>query len=166
MFLTSTLSSLQSEITSSKSQNKITKFPHCLTLLLTTISILLKLTINLVIYVTRSWGGSIIGLIIPLSTPSSCDLQGESLTLSTETFWISIAFSLASKLVWTSNRGWLPNASSRPIPTSFTVFHESISISSPTSWDSFTYVTEVDLVGNAMVVVWKSGITRCGINFW
>jgi len=59
---------------SSKSQNKVTNFPNFLTLLFITIPVLLKLTLNSVIYFTRSWGGLIIGLIVPLGMPFGCDL--------------------------------------------------------------------------------------------
>lgn len=59
-----------------ESQNKVTKFPNYLTLLLTTIPVLLKLTLNLVIYSIGSCRGSITGLIAPLGVPSGCDLGG------------------------------------------------------------------------------------------
>lgn len=74
MFFTSTLSSLLSGITSLELQNKVRKIPICLTLLYTTILVVLKLILNLIIYPTGSQKSSIIDLITPLGAPFSCDL--------------------------------------------------------------------------------------------
>jgi hypothetical protein len=98
MFITSTLSSLPSGITFLKLQNKVTKIPICLTLLFTTLSVLLKVIVNSIIYPTRSQGSLIIGSTILLSAPSGCDFGGESLTFSTKTFGTSMAFTSVSKL--------------------------------------------------------------------
>jgi hypothetical protein len=49
-----------------ESQNKVTKFPNYLTLLLT---LLLKLILNLVIYFIGSWAGSITNPIASLGMP-------------------------------------------------------------------------------------------------
>lgn len=146
--------------------HKITKSYNILTLSFTTILFLLKLTLNLVTYSTRSHGSSIIGLTIPLGATSSCDLEGESLTFSIKTSRTFAFFSLALESIWLSDRGQLPNVSSTHVPTSFIVLHESISISSPTSQASFICATKVGLVGNATIVSWKFGITKCGIDFW
>ncbi len=109
MFFTSTLSSFLTKITSSESQNKVTKFPNCLTLLFTTILVLLKLTLNLVIYSTRSQGGSITNSTTSWGAPSSCNLKGESLTSSIETSRTSATFSFTLELGWSSDWGRLPN---------------------------------------------------------
>lgn len=53
-----------------------------------------KLTLDLVIYSIRSWGGLITNLTTLLGTPFGCDLGGESLTLSTKTSWNSITLPL------------------------------------------------------------------------
>jgi hypothetical protein len=108
-----------------------------------------KLTLNLVIYSTRSWGNSTIGSTVSLGAPSGCDLGGESLVLSTETSQSSTTFSFASKFVYLFGKGWLPNVSSTSIPTSFIAPRKLISIFSSTSWASFACVAEVDMVGIA-----------------
>jgi len=98
MFLTSTLSSLLSGITSLESQNKVTKIPNYLTILFTIILVLLKLIMNLVIYPTGSRGSLIIGAIVPLGVTSDCNLGGESSTLSTETLGYFVVFTSIPKL--------------------------------------------------------------------
>jgi hypothetical protein len=98
MLLTSTLSSFLSGITSLESQNKVTKIPNYLTLLFTIILVLPKLTMNSIIYSTESQGSSIIGSTVLLSTPSNCDLGGESSTFSTKTFGIYVAFIFVPEL--------------------------------------------------------------------
>jgi hypothetical protein len=106
----------------------------------------------LLTYSTWLWGNSAIGSTTPLGAPSSCDVGGESLALSIETFRSSTTFSFASKFVYLFGRGWLPNVSSTSIPTSFIAPHESISIFSSTSWASFACVAKVDMVSSAQIV--------------
>jgi hypothetical protein len=81
-----------------ESQNKVTKNPNCRTLLFTTIPVLSKLTLNLIIYPTRSWGSLIIDSIASLRAPLDCDLGGESSTFSIETFMTFVAFSFVMEL--------------------------------------------------------------------